>query len=119
MNVQGAAARHLVSSLRMESRAGKPPDEAPTLLFPALKTLALWKLLGIHDVAPGTPQSDEALAGALASRTLKAPLEMLKLLHCKVKKEWIETFEAVVPTVIVDFDARFPLPFLYRGSKHE
>ncbi|ETW80012.1 hypothetical protein HETIRDRAFT_117037 [Heterobasidion irregulare TC 32-1] len=119
VNVRGSAARHLVSSFSMESRAGEPPDEAPTLLFPALKTLALWELLGIHDVAPGTPRSDEELAGALASRTPKAPLKTLKLLDCDVQKKWIETFEAVVPTVIVDSDARFPIPFLYRGSKHE
>ena len=103
----------------MESRAGEPPDEAPTLLFPALKTLALWELLGIHDVAPGTARSDEELAGALASRTLKAPLETLKLLRCKGQKEWIETFEAIVPTVTVDSDAPFPPPFRYLGSMHE
>ena len=119
VNVRGAAARHLVSPLRMESRAGEPPDEAPTLLFPALKTLALWELLGIHDVAPGTARSDEELAGALASRTLKAPLETLKLLRCKGQKEWIETFEAIVPTVTVDSDAPFPPPFRYLGSMHE
>ncbi|ETW80013.1 hypothetical protein HETIRDRAFT_477603 [Heterobasidion irregulare TC 32-1] len=119
VNVRGSAARHLVSSLSMESRAGEPPDEAPTLLFPALKTLALWELLGIHDVAPGTPRSDEELAGALASRTPKAPLKTLKLLDCDVQKKWIETFEAVVPTVIVESDARFPIPFDYFGRMHD
>ena len=119
VNVRGAAARRLVSSLRIESRADEPPDEAPTWLFPALKAFGLWELLGIHEIAPWIPRLNEALAGALASRTLKAPLEALRLLYCQGQMEWIETFEAIVPTVTVDSDAPFPPPFRYLGSMHE
>ena len=109
VNVRGAAARHLVSSLGRESRAGEPPDEAPSLLFPALKTLALWGLT-IHDDTSETPRLDDELVGALAHRTHKAPLETLRFLRCNVQKKWIEKIEAIVPTVTLDFDAQFPLP---------
>ena len=108
LKVMGVSAGQLVSPLKVESNAGEPPDEASTLLFPELKTLEI-RDTNIHDDTSGTPRLDEGLLGALASRTTKAPLETLKFLRCKVQKECIEKFEAIVPIVTVDSGARFPL----------
>ncbi|ETW80022.1 hypothetical protein HETIRDRAFT_103444 [Heterobasidion irregulare TC 32-1] len=107
VNVRGTAAMHLVSSLAWESCAGEPAEEAPSLLFPALETLAMWGLT-IHDDTSETLCSDYELVGALVHRTHKAPLETLRFLRYNVQKKWIEKIEAIVPTVTLDFDAQFP-----------